>query len=174
MTDLVLTQLRQLAGTLTVLHGRVREAVAVEIAKAIADSVAEVISASLGGREVGYRRYAGQGSSYSRSDWDDPDPHGWHSQPGRRYHDDDEEEDRSSMLSPAPVAALALAVAAGRWWLARNGSPAGAAGIGLTAGMVLLAGGPLTQGTLAVLWAVQRLLAATDALGEGASVLGKI
>jgi hypothetical protein len=67
-----------------------------------------------------------------------------------------------------------LAFAAGRWWISRNGSPAGAAGIGLLAVFMLLAGGPLTQGTLAVLFAVQRLMAATDALGEGATVLGKI
>ena len=77
-------------------------------------------------------------------------------------------------MSPAPVAVFALAFAAGRWWLSRKGTPAGAAGIGLLATLLLLAGGPLTQGSLAVLYAVQRLMASTDALGEGASVLGKV
>ena len=66
-----------------------------------------------------------------------------------------------------------MAVAAGRWWLARKGSPWQAAGAGLAAGATVLAGGPAARTALAVLLAVQRLLSATDALGDAADALDR-
>jgi hypothetical protein len=43
----------------------------------------------------------------------------------------------------------------------------------LAAGATLLAGGPAARTALAVLLAVHRLLAATDALGDGAEALDR-
>src|SRR3954468_16106310 len=77
MTDLVLEQLRRLAGTLTVLHGRVREAVAGEVGRAVADAVAEVLTTSLGGRLARGSGCGGRPPGYGRADWDDPDDAGW-------------------------------------------------------------------------------------------------
>src|SRR5688572_21403039 len=106
MKDLVLEQLRHLAGTLTVLRGRVREAVAGEVAKAVAEAAAEVLTAALGGRLVRLTRYAGrydsnagQGSgAYGRSDWDDPDDDRWESAYGsaRSPSADDSRNDQAA------------------------------------------------------------------------------
>ena len=177
MSSVVSDQLRQLAGTLAGLQGRVRQAVAGEVGRAVAEAVGEVLVAALGGqlaapkwagRPGKYDPYADRG--YGPDGWDDPDAPGW--DPGfarlRRQPAGDPAADES--LAPA---ALAVAVAAGRWWLARKGSPWQAAGAGLAAGATLLAGGPLARTALAVLLAVHRLLAATDALGDGAEALDK-
>lgn len=176
MTDMILDQLRHLAGTLTVLRSRVREAVAGEVGKAVADAVAEVLTAALGGRLVHFSRYAGtRSTSYGRSDWDEPDRHAWDEpQVSSRFDHDEPGDEPARAGLRSPEAALALAWTAGRWWLARRGSPLGAAGVGLAAGAALMAGGPLAQTSLAVLWAVHRLLAATDAIGDGAKALDRI
>ena len=49
MRDLVLEQLRHLAGNLSVLQGRVRQAVAGEVARAVAETVGEVIDTIMSG-----------------------------------------------------------------------------------------------------------------------------
>jgi hypothetical protein len=177
---MVTDQLRHLAGTLADLQGRVRRAVAGEVGKAVADAVAEVLVAALGGqvaatawtaRPARYNPYAGR-----RDAWDDPDDPGWdpeYARLRRATAGSSADEHPKSDGDPIAPAALALAVAAGRWWLARHGSPWGAAGAGLAAGAALVAGGPLARTALAVLLAVHRLLAATDALGEGAEALDR-
>lgn len=172
MTELVLSEMRRLADTLTLLHGRVREAVAIEVAKAIADAVAEVVTTALGGQRMGYSRYGGHAGSHGRSDWDDPEPRDWN--PHRRADRHDDVDDDPANWSPAPAAVLAIGVAASQWWLSGKGSPWTATGVGLAAALVLLAGGPLTRSALVVLLALQRLMVASGALGEGASFLGKI
>jgi hypothetical protein len=169
MTDLVLEQLRRLAGTLAVLHGRVREAVAGEVGRAAANAVAEVLTASLGGRPQRAAGYPG----YGRSDWDDPEAAGWgggYAGPRRAAADDQPDP---SAAADAP-AAVAVAVAAGRWWLARKGSPWQAAGLTVAAAAALLGGGPVARAALAVLWAAHRLRAATAALGDGARALDRV
>ena len=179
MSNSVITdQLRQLAGTLVDLKGRVRRAVAGEVGKAVADAVAEVLAAALGGgvaatawasRPSRYDPYAGR-----RDGWDDPDDPGWdpeYARLRRRPADAEAGEPGPAGGESLTPAALAVAVAAGRWWLARKGSPWQAAGAGLAAGATLLAGGPAVRTALAVLLAVQRLLAAADALGDGAEIL---
>ena len=184
MSSVVTEQLRHLAGTLADLKGRVRQAVAGEVGRAVAEAVGEVLVAALGGqlaapkwagRPARYDPYADRG--YGPDGWDDPDDPGW--DPGyarlRRPAADPQPGDdpalaRDESLAPA---ALAVAVAAGRWWLARKGSPWQAAGAGLAAGATLLAGGPMARTALAVLLAVHRLLAATDALGDGAEALDR-
>ena len=184
MSSVVTEQLRHLAGTLADLKGRVRQAVAGEVGRAVAEAVGEVLVAALGGqlaapkwtgRPGRYDPYADRG--YGPDGWDDPDSPGW--DPGfarlRRQPAADPEDGESCPAADESLApaALAVAVAAGRWWLARRGSPWQAAGAGLAAGATLLAGGPLARTALAVLLAVHRLLAATDALGDGAEALDK-
>ena len=178
MSSSVITdQLRQVAGTLADLQGRVRRAVAGEVGKAVADAVAEALALALAGPApvpARPRRPAAYGPYAARPDaWDDPGDPGWDSDFARLRPPAD-----AGGPGPAPTeslapAALAVAVAAGRWWLAKKGSPWQAAGAGLAAGATLLAGGPMARTALAVLLAVHRLLAATDALGDSAEVLDR-
>lgn len=183
MTELVTDQLRHLAGTLAELKGRVRRAVAGEVGRAVAEAVGEVLVAALAGplpagvawpgRPAGYGPLRPGG--YASDGWDDPDSPGWdpeYAQLRRAQASGSTGEPNPAAESIAP-AALAVAVAAGRWWLARRGSPWGAAGAGLAAGAALVAGGPMARTALAVLLAVHRLLAATDALGDGAEALDR-
>lgn len=184
MKDLVLEQLHHLAGTLTVLRGRVRDAVAGEVSKAVADSVAEVLTAALSGRFVRLDHYAGRydpfagrrSGAYGRSDWDDPDADPWPGAYGTAQASSAGEDLGGEAVDPSHrvPAALAMALTAGRWWLVRGRSPWGAAGVGLVVGGALLAGGPIARTVLGVLWTVQRLLAATDALGAGAKALDRV
>ena len=185
MSELVTEQLRHLAGTLTDLQGRVRQAVAGEVGRAVAQAVGEVLVAVLGGqlaippkwsgRPARHDRYAtGPPGGYGPDEWDDPDAPGWDPSFARLRRptaDDPTNEADPSSADPIGLAALAVAVAASQWWLARRGSPWGAAGAGLAAGATLLAGGPMARTALAVLLAMHRLLAATDALGDGAKAL---
>jgi hypothetical protein len=180
MNNPITDQLRHLAGTLAELQGRVRRAVAGEVGKAVADAVAEVLAAALGGpmptpawvgRPARYDPYAGRPDR-----WDDPDDPGWDPEFARLRRP----AAGSAAGEPGPAAgealapaALAVAVAAGRWWLARRGSPWQAAGAGVAAGAALLAGGPAARSALAVLLAVHRLLSATDALGEAADAVDR-
>jgi hypothetical protein len=188
MSEMVTEQLRQLAGTLTDLKGRVRQAVAGEVGRAVAEAVGEVLVAVLGGQLASMPKWAGRpnrydpfgtapANGYGPEAWDDPDAPGWDpSYAGLRpttVDDGTSEQERSSVEVLGP-AALAVAVAASQWWLAKRGSPWGAAGAGLAAGATLLAGGPMARTALAVLLAVHRLLAATDALGDGAKALDAV
>src|SRR6478735_10510038 len=136
MTEQVTEQLRRLAGTLADLQGRVRRAVAGEVGRAVADAVGDVLAAALGGRLATLPRGASDAyrparpGRYDPAGWDDPDDPGWDPNYARlrRPADDGESGPVEELVVPA---ALALAVAAGRWWLARNGSGWGAAGAGL-------------------------------------------
>jgi hypothetical protein len=179
MTDMILDQLRRLGGTLGHLQGRVREAVAGEVGKAVADATAEVIAAALGGRLALAGRFASTTSSrYGRPEWDD-DEGDWrrgYRRPGDEVLDDEEDGDSGEVPGgrPQAAAALALALSAGRWWLARKGSPLAAAGVGLAAGAALLGGGPLARAALTALWAVDRLLSSTALLGDGARAIERV
>jgi hypothetical protein len=175
MTDMILDQLRRLGGTLGHLQGRVREAVAGEVGKAVADSVAEVLTAALGGRLALAGRYApASPSRYGRPEWDE-DEGDWRRGHRRHGDEDDPDEDGEEAGDGPPAAvALAVALAAGRWWLARKGSPLAAAGVGLVAGATLLGGGPLARAALTVLWAVDRLLSSTAILGNGARAIERV
>jgi hypothetical protein len=181
VSSVINDQLRQLAGTLADLKGRVRRAVAGEVGKAVADAVAEVLVAALGGQVTAtawaarpgrYDPYAGR-----KDPWSDPDDPGWDPEYARLRRtgagSNSDEPDQADGKSLAP-AALAVGMAASRWWLAQRGSPWQAAGAGLAAGATLLAGGPMARTALAVLLAVHRLLAATDALGDGAEILDEV
>jgi hypothetical protein len=184
MKELVLEQLRHLSGTITVLRGRVREAVAGEVGKAVAEAVADVLTTALGGRLVRlppfaarYDSYAGhRATSYGRPDWDEPDAAEWQEfyTSTREPADPHQQTGSPSAAADRVPAALAMALTAGRWWLVQKRSPWGAAGVGLAVGGALLAGGPIAQTVLGVLWAVHRLMVATEALGDSAKALRRV
>jgi hypothetical protein len=183
MKELVLDQLRSVAETLAILRTRVREAVAGEVSRAVAEAVAEVLSVTLRGpltparfidRAARYGRYGvPPKASYGRPDWDDPEVSEWDDPALRDERTDGHNSANAPHAGSDAPAALVLALTAGRWWLLRRGSPWGAAGVGLLVGGALLAGGPVARTALGVLWAIDRLLAATDAVGDGARSLDR-
>src|SRR3954466_599517 len=135
MTELVTEQLQQLASTLTDLKGRVRHAVAGEVGRAVAEAVGEVLVAALGGSLTQLPKWAGRpehygpdpaghANAYAPDAWDDADGSGYDPSWARmRRPDADEQaanEGDPSMNVMGP-AALAVAVAASQWWLARRG-----------------------------------------------------
>jgi hypothetical protein len=175
MKELILDQLHSLSGTFRVLHGRVRQAVAGEVGKAVSEAVGEVLTTVLGGGLVRVPRFTPRPSAYGRTEWNGTDARRWDEeyayQDIDREPDDEEDSERGGVSAEA---ALALAWSAGRWWFGRRGSSWSAAGVGLAAGLALMTGGPVTKTTLGLLWAVSRLLKATDALGDGAKALDRV
>jgi hypothetical protein len=177
MKELVTEQLRHLSHSLSLLQRRVREAVAGEVSRAVADAVAEVLDQTLRGPRALLKRPT------QKPDWFDPyDPSEWpdlESRDWQKYmHPPHHQPERSTSMTPSDAegnssmpAALALAMTTGRWWLTRRGSPWGAAGVGLLVGGAMLAGGPLVRTALGALWAIDRLLSTTEAIGDGAKLL---
>jgi hypothetical protein len=185
VTGLIRQQVGTLAGVLADLKARVRVALAGEIARAVAGAVEEVVRAVVAGRREPVRP-APAPASYRPppTHWDDGDD-GW----GRARHpwDDRDRDDwddgqpaRPGPVppdAPTPPPAVPTAVAAGvhvaRWWLARRGNLVAAAGAGMAVGLLGLAGGPAVRTAVAALAAVADLVAATDALGDGAARLAR-
>jgi hypothetical protein len=79
--------------------------------------------------------------------------------------------DESPAAAPAVTTAVAAGVAAARWWIGRKGTLLAAAGLGLGVGLLGVLGGPAARTAVAVLAAAADLLAAADALGDGAARL---
>ena len=79
----------------------------------------------------------------------------------------------AAIASDRVPAALAMALTAGRWWLVQHARPGEPPESGWPWAERLLAGGPVAQTVLGVLWAVHRLLVATDALGDSAKALDR-
>ena len=159
MTGLVHQELKGLAAALADLKVRVRLTVAGEIAGAVASAVREVVQTTVAGNADVDRVYHRR----ARRGWTDDGHPSWND-------DDDDVFDGRRGTASVPKTAIAAAAGIGvaQWWLSRQGTPAGAAGVGLTVGLVGLAGGPMTLTVLAALAAVADLLAVTDALGTGA------
>ena len=136
LRDLI-DRLRRLAGSLGEYRRRVREAVAGETARLVADAVRDVLAAALGGRpepaEPGWARPARR-----HRGWDDDEPD-WR---------DDEAEPyaaRSAMTAePRLPAAAAVALAVSRWWSGRRPAWVGL-GLGALAAAAALFGGPALQ-----------------------------
>jgi hypothetical protein len=150
-------RVRRLATTLAGLRDRVREAVAAETGKAVADAVKDLLTAALGGRPAdppaSHRPY--------RRDWDDyGDDDRWSDDNG----DDDDRDDappappRAGTRWPAVIAAAAGAI---RWWAARNLPGWVAAAVGAAAAAVVFAGGDVARAGTAVLTAAADLLPLT-------------
>jgi hypothetical protein len=176
MTNVVMEQLRHLGGTLGELRVRVRAAVAGEVGRAVADAVREVVGLALAGhgqgrapaRSTGYDRY----DAYGLDTWDD--------EPSRRWASSGYDQPEPVDAEPGPAdqpplaTVLAVALTAGKWWFARSGTPWGATALGVAVAGAVLTGGPVARAAVAALWAAHRLLAATDALGDGAKALDRV
>jgi hypothetical protein len=175
MTKHVLVQLRNLGDALGELRVRVRAAIAGEVGRAVAEATREVVGRALlgklGDREVPTRARYDRYQGYARDPWDDPES-------GPQWAESEHVEEPVGVAEPADpppmAAAVAMAWTAGKWWLARAGSPLGATALGVAAAGTVLAGGPAARAVLAVLWATHKLLAATDALGDGAKALDRV
>lgn len=192
MATLVTAPLRRLAGAMADLRARVREALAGEMARAVAEAVREVVAAALRGGATTCPVPADVRPARARHDWADPDPDPWDDRPDWARDDGDEDDERgpaaygavtpgpdSAPVPPAPVppaapAAVAAGVSAGRWWLRRRGSVVEALGVGVLVTLAVLAGGPVAGAGAAVVAAAADLTAATDALGAGAARLDQL
>jgi hypothetical protein len=175
MNQHVLAQLRHLGDTLGELRVRVRAAIAGEVGRAIAEAAREVVGRAilgkLGAREVPTRARYDPHTGYARDPWDDPGS-------GPQWAEPEPVEEPVGVAEPAgppPMAtAVAMALTAGKWWLGRAGSPLGATALGVAAAGIILAGGPAARAILAIVLATHKLLAATDALGDGAKALDRV
>ena len=181
MKELVTEQLRQLSESLGLLQRRVRAAVAGEVSRAVSDAVAQVLEKSLDCPKAAARRPAWEKEEwydpYGPPDWPEPGTGDWREyvQPQQRggYREESAMGAKETEGGASVPAALALALSTGRWWLGRRGSPWAAAGVGLLVGGAMLAGGPLVRTALGAIWAVDRLLSTTEAIGDGARLLAR-
>ncbi len=179
MTALVRRQLADLAAFVANLKERVRVAVAGELSRAVGDAVKEVVGAVLAGRVLAAPRPSQTGQWNNRDDgWGRPrDP--WGDNRADDEYDPDRVEREDYVAGPPPAARVTVAIAAGaavaRWWAGRSGSRLlAAAGVGLGVGLLGILGGALARTAVAVLAAAADVLAATDALGAGATRLGHL
>lgn len=135
LRDLI-DRLRRLAGALSHYRRRVREAVAGETARLIAEAVRDVLAAALGGHLVPPEPAWARPSRPHR-DWDDePDWRDNHAEPYVA----------TPTMTPEPrlpVAAVA-ALAVSRWWAGRRPAWLGL-GLGTLAAAATLFGGPTLQ-----------------------------
>jgi hypothetical protein len=191
VTGILRAHVTRLAATLADLRERVRAAVAGELARAVGESVRQVVEAVVAGRVEGPRPVPLSTEQYPRpSRWgDDPDDDHWGR--ARDPWDDDEYPDTRDVNRVAPVRrgdetparpaaapAVPAAVAAGvylaRWWVGRRGTLLGAAGLGLGVGLLGVVGGPVLRAAIAALAAAADILSATAALGSGAARLAPL
>jgi hypothetical protein len=183
MPTLLSGPLRRLSRAMADLRERVRLALAGEVARVVADAVREVVAAALKGDpppagDTPARR------PHHPDPWREDDVDPWDDRPDWRDGEYDrdaavEEEDVQPVAAPinptpAAPAAVAVGVAAGRWWLRRRGSVLEAVGIGPVVAVAVLAGGPLVRTSAAVVSAAADLSAATDALGRSAGHISQI
>ncbi len=186
MTGVVRTQLTGLAATIAGLKERVRVAVAGELGRAVSGAVQQVVQAVVAGRADPPRpEYRPTSRHATHRGWDDADEDDARWGRPRDAWDDDRDEDDdleprraapvpsddSPDAAPAVTTAVAAGVYAARWWLGRRGTLLAAAGVGLGVGLLGVVGGPAARTAVAVLAAAADLLAAADALGDGAARL---
>ena len=165
-------KLRLLGGWLADLKGRIRIALAGELARAISEAVGQVVVALVSGRKDEYDREPTR--SRVEADWDpysEPrDP--WDDDPDERYRplaSPCREPVEPTPLVEMPNPAIAVGVHAARWWWRRKGSNIAACGIGLGIGLLGTFGGPVVRAVLGIASAAVELLGLTDALGSGAA-----
>jgi hypothetical protein len=183
MTALVTDRFRGLAQKITDLKGKVRTALATELASAVGTAVRDVLVVALLERvilpsqrvplrvsaspsSVGWRdEYERDTWGERRDPWDERDD--YEDRPARptvcSVRDSDEPEVNRTLPS---VTAVAVGVNVGRWWLSRRGSVGGAVGAGIVTTLLGLAGGPLARTALAVFAAASDVLTAESALAR--------
>ena len=179
MTALVTQRVHRLADSLAELKVRVRAALATELAGAVGGAVRDVLVAALvervltapvrapapsphpgGWRDAGYEDRDRWGEP--RDPWADPDDD---PRTHARYQHAERDDMERTPAVPV-VAALAVGVNVGRWWLARRGTVPAAVGFGVLATALGLAGGPFARAALAVLAAATDVLTAESALAR--------
>jgi hypothetical protein len=163
------------------LRERVREALASEMARVVAEAVREVITAVLRGGPMPYGRGPTPARPVTADRWDDPDPWDESDPYGRvepvHHHIEDDTPaptgaaTRSMAVAPAAVAS---GVSAGRWWLRRRGSAVEAIGVGVLVALAVLSGGPVVRMSATVAAAAADLAAVTEALDSSAGRLEPI
>jgi hypothetical protein len=150
---------RQLADQLVELRSRVREAVAAELGRVVADAVRDLLTAFLRGRPPDRPDVPDRRSGRSRADpWDD-DPDDWRRGDDDGYGRNDDELDGRSRRpmtgghDPPPPTSWASALSAGitatRWLLAQGLRAWPCVGAGIVVGAASLAGGPAVRTVLA-------------------------
>ena len=193
MSALIRVPLRRLALAMADLRDRVREALAGEIARAVADAVRDVVEAVLqGGAPSKDVPPPVSAPSHAVDGWSDPDLDPWDDAP-EEWREEQERgpsppiPERSTMTTPESLAnaemiyrpaiapaAVAAGLSAGRWWLRRRGSLLEAIGVGVLVAVTVLVGGPMARTGAVVVSAAADLSAATDALGKGADRLNQL
>jgi hypothetical protein len=159
----LLSAARRLTDTLGELKARVREAIAGETGRAVAEAVRAAVAHAL----------AGDSDDDSRRHRPPTDP--WDDPPADRWADPGEWADADDDAPPPPLPgaglsstdrtrlAVAAGLAAGRWVLSRGPLPAAIAVGGLVA-LAVLFGGPATHAAAAALAAAADLSAVSRAL----------
>jgi hypothetical protein len=158
-----------LARALFALRDRVREALAGEVGRAAGEAVRDAVGRALAGSDSPHDpRDPSDGSPRPTDDtpWDDDGP--WGDLPPAAPV----VTPRTPPRSPGGMlAATTAAVTAGRWWLARRGSPAGALAVGTLVLVATLVGGPAARAGASALAAAADIAAAADALGTASNRL---
>jgi len=168
MTNLVTPALRRLAETVLDLRTRVKLALATELAQAVANAVRDVVAAGFRGDTrlpPEQNRSTGRWTDDPWADDPDPGPNRPASSAGAGY---------SGRLPVAVPPVVAAAVAVGRWWLRRRGTPVGALAVGLAAVAAGVAGGPVVRLGLAVVAGSAELFAVPDLLARAADRYGDV
>ncbi len=165
MSQLLSAAARRLTDTLGELKDRVREAIAGETGKGVAEAVRLAVTHALTGES--HHDPASGRDRPSVDPWDDPAADRW-AEAGEWQEADDD-------LPPPPLPgpglnstdrtrlAVAAGIAAGRWVLAR-GSLAVAVAVGGLVALAVLFGGPATHAAAAALTAAADLSAVSRAL----------
>jgi hypothetical protein len=152
-------RLVRLAESFHQLKERVRDAVATEMGKVVADAVRDWITTALQGRlPTRFRPPETEGASPRYSDgWDDDD-----------HWDHDEPPDEVPEQPPEPkvsswAAAFSLGFVAAKWLIVRRLPLIPSVGAGVLFGAFALVGGPLVQASLAAASAAGDLISITRA-----------
>jgi hypothetical protein len=170
-------RLVRLADTLGHLKVRVREAVATELGRAVADAVRDLLTAVLRSRPVvdedADERRSRQGPTDPRADrrpprdpWADDDPDPWAGDDPREDPDEHRHQPEPSTTSPPRSASWASAVSVGavlaRWLLTRRLTLWPCVGVGVALGAAALAGGPAVRAVLAAVATAADLVSLTQ------------
>ena len=175
MSGLVVAKLHHLAGEFEDLRGRLRVALAGELARHVATAIGDVIRAVVAGETAAhFERTQFDRRSTDADPWADSEETSYDSVPCR-YRDRDDEPDQPETDPPTSVnatVAVAASVYVARWWLlGRRGTLLGAVGAGMGICLLGLIGGPLARSALVILAATGDLLSASESIGTGASRL---
>lgn len=175
MSGLVVTKMHHLAGEFEDLKGRLRIALAGELARHVATAIGDVVRAVVAGETIPrmqrtpFDRRAVETDPWAENDEDSFEPESY------RYPNRDCESDPPASDPPANAnasVAVAASVYVARWWiLGRRGTLLGAVGAGMGIGLLGLVGGPLARTVLIILAATGDLLSVSEIVGTSASRL---